>query len=126
MRGRGRGALLAKFCPVVPAGCRVPGVLCNLDQKAGLLGRWKSAGFVFLAPLPEEPMATHPGVLLWRIPGTGARWAAVYGVAQSRQSDLAAAAAPLPRPKSQRYDDMSLTQAGPAMGSPPPVHRDLP
>ena len=30
-------------------------------------------------------MATHSGVLAWRIPGTGgAWWAAVYGVTQSR------------------------------------------
>ena len=29
-------------------------------------------------------MATHSNVLAWRIPGTGAWWAAVYGVAQSR------------------------------------------
>ena len=29
-------------------------------------------------------MATHSSVLAWRIPGTGASWAAVYGVTQSR------------------------------------------
>ena len=29
-------------------------------------------------------MAPHSSVLAWRIPGTGAWWAAVYGVAQSR------------------------------------------
>ena len=29
-------------------------------------------------------MATHSSVLAWRIPETGAWWAAVYGVAQSR------------------------------------------
>ena len=28
-------------------------------------------------------MATHSSVLAWRIPGTGAWWAAIYGVAQS-------------------------------------------
>ena len=32
----------------------------------------------------EKAMATHSSVLAWRIPGTGAWWAAVYGVAQSR------------------------------------------
>ena len=32
----------------------------------------------------EKEMATHSSVLAWRIPGTGALWAAVYGVAQSR------------------------------------------
>ena len=29
-------------------------------------------------------MATHSSVLAWRIPGMGAWWAAIYGVAQSR------------------------------------------
>ena len=32
----------------------------------------------------EKEMATYSGILAWRIPGTGAWWAAVYGVAQSR------------------------------------------
>ena len=30
----------------------------------------------------EKEMATHSSMLAWRIPGTGAWWAAVYGVAQ--------------------------------------------
>ena len=34
----------------------------------------------------EKEMATHSSVLAWRIPGTGACWAAVYGVAQSRDT----------------------------------------
>ena len=29
-------------------------------------------------------MATHSSTLAWKIPGTGAWWAAIYGVAQSR------------------------------------------
>ena len=29
-------------------------------------------------------MATHSSVLAWRVPGTGAWWAAIYGVAQSQ------------------------------------------
>ena len=29
-------------------------------------------------------MATHSSTVAWRIPGTGAWWAAIYGVAQSR------------------------------------------
>ena len=43
----------------------------------------------------EKEMATHSSVLASRIPGTGAWWAAVYGVAQSWNywCDLAAAAA---------------------------------
>ena len=32
----------------------------------------------------EKEMATHSSVLAWRIPGMGAWWAAVFGVAQSR------------------------------------------
>ena len=32
----------------------------------------------------EKEMATHPSILAWRIPGTGAWWAAVYGVTQNR------------------------------------------
>ena len=32
----------------------------------------------------EKEMTTHTSILAWRIPGTGALWAAVYGVAQSR------------------------------------------
>ena len=32
----------------------------------------------------EKEMATHSTILAWRIPGMGAWWAAVYGVAQSR------------------------------------------
>ena len=31
----------------------------------------------------EKEMATHSSILAWRIPGTGAWWATVYGVAQS-------------------------------------------
>ena len=41
--------------------------------------------FTFHFHALEKEMATHSGVLAWRIPGTGgAWWAAVYGVAQSR------------------------------------------
>ena len=32
----------------------------------------------------EKEMETHSNILAWGIPGTGAWWAAVYGVAQSR------------------------------------------
>ena len=31
----------------------------------------------------EKQMATPSSILAWRIPGTGAWWAAIYGVAQS-------------------------------------------
>ena len=33
-------------------------------------------------------MATHFSILAWRIPGTGAWWAAIYGVAQSRTRQM--------------------------------------
>ena len=33
---------------------------------------------------PEKAMAPHSSALAWRIPGMGAWWAAVCGVAQSR------------------------------------------
>ena len=39
--------------------------------------------FTFHFHALEKEMATHSSVLAWRIPGTGASWAAVYGVAQS-------------------------------------------
>ena len=39
--------------------------------------------FTFHFHALEEEMATHPSILAWRIPGMGAWWAAVYGVAQS-------------------------------------------
>ena len=32
----------------------------------------------------EKAMAPHSSVLSWKIPGGGAWWVAVYGVAQSR------------------------------------------
>ena len=34
--------------------------------------------------LLEKAMAPHSSVLAWRIPGTGAWWATVHGVAKSR------------------------------------------
>ena len=40
--------------------------------------------FTFHFHALEKEMTTHSSVLAWRIPGTGAVWAAVYGVAQSR------------------------------------------
>ena len=44
--------------------------------------------FTFHFHTLEKEMATYSSVLAWRIPGTGAWWAAVYGVAQSRTSGL--------------------------------------
>ena len=40
--------------------------------------------FTFHFHALEKEMATHSSTVAWRIPGTGAWWAAVYGVAQSR------------------------------------------
>ena len=39
--------------------------------------------FTFHFHALEKEMATHTSILTWRIPGTGAWWAAVCGVAQS-------------------------------------------
>ena len=39
---------------------------------------------VFPVVMLEMGMATNSSILAWRIPGTGAWWAAVYGVTQSR------------------------------------------
>ena len=39
--------------------------------------------FTFHFHALEKEMATHSGVLAWRIPGMGAWWAAIYGVTQS-------------------------------------------
>ena len=52
------------------------------EEPGGLqsMGSWRVRHFHAL----EKAMATHSSVLAWRIPGTGAWWAAVYGVAQSR------------------------------------------
>ena len=40
--------------------------------------------FTFHFHALEKEMATHSSVLAWRIPGTGAWWAAVHGVTQSQ------------------------------------------
>ena len=40
--------------------------------------------FTFHFHALEKEMATHSNVLAWRIPGTGAWWALVCGVAQSQ------------------------------------------
>ena len=40
--------------------------------------------FTFHFNALEKEMETHSSILAWRIAGTGAWWAAVYGVAQSR------------------------------------------
>ena len=48
-------------------------------------GQTRLSDFTFTFPFHalEKEMATHSSVLAWRIPGTGAWWAAVYGVTQS-------------------------------------------
>ena len=56
----------------------------------GSLSRTQLSDFTFTFHFYalEKEMATHSGVLAWRIPGTGgAWWAADYGVAQSRTHD---------------------------------------
>ena len=46
-------------------------------------GRTRLSDFTFTFHFHalEKEMATHSSVLAWRIPGMGAWWAAVYGVA---------------------------------------------
>ena len=54
-------------------------------RSMGSLSRTRLSDFTFTFHFHalEKEMATHSSVLAWRIPGTGAWWAAVYGVAQS-------------------------------------------
>ena len=40
--------------------------------------------FTFHFHALEKEMTAHSNILAWRIPGTGAWWAAICGVAQSR------------------------------------------
>ena len=40
--------------------------------------------FTFHFNALEKEMAPHSSILAWRTPGTGACWAAISGVAQSR------------------------------------------
>ena len=55
-------------------------------QSMGSLSRtWLSAfTFTFHFHALEKEMTTNSSVLAWRIPGMGAWWTAVYGVAQSQ------------------------------------------
>ena len=54
-------------------------------QSMGLQSRTRLSDitFTFHFHALEKKMATHSSIVAWRIPGTGAWWAAVYGVAQS-------------------------------------------
>ena len=55
-------------------------------QSMGSLSRTRLSDFTFTFHFHalEKAMTTHSSVLDWRIPGTGERWAAVYGVAHSQ------------------------------------------
>ena len=46
--------------------------------------RLRDLTFTFHFHALEREMATHSSVLVWRIPGMGAWWAAIYGIAQSQ------------------------------------------
>ena len=58
-------------------------------EKPGRLQSMGSSGqtqlsyftFTFHFHALEKEMLTHSTILAWRIPGTGAWWAAIYGVA---------------------------------------------
>ena len=55
-------------------------------QSMGSLSQTRPSDFTFTFHFHalEKEMATHSSVLAWRIPGTGAWWAAVYVVTQSQ------------------------------------------
>ena len=46
-------------------------------------GEGEKLAFISVVVLEKE-MAAHSSILAWRIPGTGAWWAAIYRVVQSR------------------------------------------
>ena len=73
-----------------------PGGLQSMGSRR--VGHDSDFTFTFHFHALEKEMATHSSILAQRIPGTGAWWAAIYGVAQSRTrlSNLAAAAAHSP------------------------------
>ena len=60
-----------------------PGRLQSLGSRGGRT-RLSDFTFTFHFHALEKEMVTHSSMLAWRIPGTGAWWAAVYGVTQSR------------------------------------------
>ena len=58
-------------------------LLTNPSNHLSILLIFLEPIFAFVSFLLEKEMATHSSVLAWRIPRTGASWAAVYGVPQS-------------------------------------------
>ena len=50
--------------------------------------RLRDCTFTFQFNALEKEMATHSIILAWRIPGTGAWWATIYGVAESDTTDV--------------------------------------
>ena len=61
-----------------------------------------------LAFFMEKAMATHSSTLAWRIPGMGAWWAAVYGVAQSQTRLKQLSSSSIKKAEHQRIDDFEL------------------
>ena len=56
-------------------------------QSMGVTKSWtqlRDFTFTFHLHALEKEIATHSSILAWRIPGTGAWWAAIYGVTQSQ------------------------------------------
>ena len=60
-------------------------------------------------------MATHSSILPWRIPGTGAWWAAIYGVAESEMTDVT---------QQEQQGDILGFPGGLAVKNPPANPRD--
>ena len=55
-------------------------------QSMGVAKSWTRLSdftFTFHFHALEKKIATHSSIVAWRIPRTGAWWAAVYGVAES-------------------------------------------
>ena len=89
--GEGNGTPLQYSCLENPW-MEEPGGLQSMGSRR--VGHDSDFTFTFHFHALEKEMATHSSILAQRIPGTGAWWAAIYGVAQSRTrlSNLAAAA----------------------------------
>ena len=58
-----------------------PGGLQSMRRKERT--RLSNFTFTFHSHALDKEMVTHSSILAWRIPGMGAWWAAIYGVAQS-------------------------------------------
>ena len=84
--GEGNGNLLQYSCLGNPMDGGAWLATVHRDTKSRT--RLSDFTFTFHFHALEKEMATHSSVLPWRIPGTGAWWAAIYGVAESEMTDV--------------------------------------